>query len=575
MLTISIHFCQNINTRTTGRRQLRYNELIEDAWHGSPYNFGNFSTSNIGKGVGNLQYGWGLYFTSEKQIAEYYRDNVYDDGFVMQTNARIRELDTNARQAKAQGNIEQAENLAAQRDELINSKHNKTRYVYRVRIPDHHEYMDWDNLLTQQSKYIQAALSNAPEVVNMDWDDDNGASVYNYLADRFKTQKAASEYLSGLGIAGIRYESSTPTNHYNYVVFDPTIIDIADQEEEQLEEAFPLSLAKRYTKDWNRKQNKEIFDQFPKNQTAKNPYRLYFPFSVKSGKVTKDTRIMNKVFDMLDELRNIEFVMDPVIYVSIDDQPRLEYYEKIAKSVAYKLGINKNTPEDIDEYIKGYIRIADGSYVKIGKTISNALSVLDRFDKGIMTGDIVPKNSSFKEIVGGIREILQQAQALFVSDPLRQGKNTLAEQLFVVISRHPYDIAGEGTNRDWQSCLSVTDGEEKKYIPIEIDGGFMVAYLVSKNDRNINKPIARIRIYKLVNIDDETQYIFVPDDSIYGLNVDAFARFVKKWCNKISTASPDGLYCSGQKVQYQKHAVKSGSKIKSEYGTAKRAVTIK
>jgi len=45
------------------------------AWHGSPHDFDEFSTGAIGTGAGTL-YGWGLYFSSKKEIAEYYRDEL-------------------------------------------------------------------------------------------------------------------------------------------------------------------------------------------------------------------------------------------------------------------------------------------------------------------------------------------------------------------------------------------------------------------------------------------------------------------------------------------------------------------
>lgn len=50
--------------------------LWEDVWHGSPHEFDKFSTDNIGSGEGVQAYGWGLYFTGTKKIAEYYRNEL-------------------------------------------------------------------------------------------------------------------------------------------------------------------------------------------------------------------------------------------------------------------------------------------------------------------------------------------------------------------------------------------------------------------------------------------------------------------------------------------------------------------
>jgi hypothetical protein len=43
-----------------------------DAWHGSPYQFDKFTTEKIGTGEGAQAFGWGLYFTDLKGIAESY-----------------------------------------------------------------------------------------------------------------------------------------------------------------------------------------------------------------------------------------------------------------------------------------------------------------------------------------------------------------------------------------------------------------------------------------------------------------------------------------------------------------------
>jgi hypothetical protein len=43
-----------------------------DAFHGTPYNIDKFSTQKIGTGEGNQSFGWGLYFTDLKDIAQHY-----------------------------------------------------------------------------------------------------------------------------------------------------------------------------------------------------------------------------------------------------------------------------------------------------------------------------------------------------------------------------------------------------------------------------------------------------------------------------------------------------------------------
>jgi len=48
---------------------MKINESPIPAYHGSPHSFKRFSTYFMGKGEGNQMCGWGLYFTTNKDIA--------------------------------------------------------------------------------------------------------------------------------------------------------------------------------------------------------------------------------------------------------------------------------------------------------------------------------------------------------------------------------------------------------------------------------------------------------------------------------------------------------------------------
>ena len=50
--------------------------LFQTVYHGSPHNFENFSTENIGTGEGAQSFGWGLYFTNQEGIARFYADSL-------------------------------------------------------------------------------------------------------------------------------------------------------------------------------------------------------------------------------------------------------------------------------------------------------------------------------------------------------------------------------------------------------------------------------------------------------------------------------------------------------------------
>lgn len=49
---------------------------FQPSYHGSPYEFNKFSLQKIGTGEGAQAYSWGLYFASQKAVAEWYRDQL-------------------------------------------------------------------------------------------------------------------------------------------------------------------------------------------------------------------------------------------------------------------------------------------------------------------------------------------------------------------------------------------------------------------------------------------------------------------------------------------------------------------
>nr|DAF22231.1 MAG TPA: crystallin beta/gamma motif-containing protein [Caudoviricetes sp.] len=54
-------------------RNANSNIFYQSAWHGSPYNFDEFDLGSIGGGLGAQAFGWGLYFTENKNVAEKYK----------------------------------------------------------------------------------------------------------------------------------------------------------------------------------------------------------------------------------------------------------------------------------------------------------------------------------------------------------------------------------------------------------------------------------------------------------------------------------------------------------------------
>lgn len=70
---------------------------------------------------------------------------------------------------------------------------------------------------------------------------------------------------------------------------------------------------------------------------------------------------------------------------------------------------------------------------------------------------------------------------------------------YIVISKHRYDIAGMSTDRKWDSCMNIHNGENKEHIYCDIGLGTLVVYLINDNDLNINNPICRVLLKPYFN----------------------------------------------------------------------------
>lgn len=112
----------------------------------------------------------------------------------------------------------------------------------------------------------------------------------------------------------------------------------------------------------------------------------------------------------------------------------------------------------------------------------------------------------------------------FDNDPNRQ---TRSESLSVAITHNPHHVAGMSTDRGWTSCMHMYDGCNTNQIEKDIQHGTHTAYLIHKDDKNIENPIARLNLKPHVNESGHT--ILRPDKNIYGSGNDQFHNTVKEW----------------------------------------------
>lgn len=226
---------------------------------------------------------------------------------------------------------------------------------------------------------------------------------------------------------------------------------------------------------------------------------------------------MNKIFDNKDRII-LPFNSSEKLFIQSDTEKEIE--EELRKSGWWVYH---------DDYVAGYIK-KDNQKYRLGKVLQQ-LGRMDLLDK-------------------------------FKKDTSRQLKN---KDLVIVISRHPYDIAGASTDRNWKSCISryytpivykgkkEYDGHGRPYKRGEegdstqyhtnVDPKYhkcdeneaIIAYLVNKDELinggekvQLRKPLSRILIYRE---DDGTfsTSTFDYDETVYGVQSKDFVDQVENW----------------------------------------------
>lgn len=179
---------------------------------------------------------------------------------------------------------------------------------------------------------------------------------------------------------------------------------------------------------------------------------------------------------------------------------------------------------------------------KLHREISDVLNrggfIIDDYKSGLALD--VKYNRKVK--IGGILNKLKRQDLLdaFADDPIRSsGKQN---ERFIVLSKHPYDIAGMSTDRGWSSCMNIQGGSYSNYVDNDIKFGTIIAYLINANDININKPIGRVLIKPYIGAGDNN-IIYRVCNGVYGTVPNGFTNQLIVLFQKLSFKNaPDGKY---------------------------------
>jgi N12 class adenine-specific DNA methylase len=230
------------------------------AFHGTPHRgIEQFSTDKIGTGEGNQVYGWGLYFATKKDVAEWYRKGITSRQTVgvLESIRSLTPSQYNSAAEKLQlkdwdiyskdewledievrddpSDIEEwkrgLEDLGLLSDEAMGQ-------LYEVEIPEDSEMLLWDDEISEQrmidlydrmqqtdafsfAEAFQESWYNRQEKGHGNWD---GQDLYTELSKDRGSDKSASKLLNSIGIKGIKYLDGSSRGAgegtYNYVIFD-------------------------------------------------------------------------------------------------------------------------------------------------------------------------------------------------------------------------------------------------------------------------------------------------------------------------------------------------------------------
>lgn len=225
------------------------------------------------------------------------------------------------------------------------------------------------------------------------------------------------------------------------------------------------------------------------------------------------------------------------IYIPVESKKEESKTQKEISELLSKNNI------DIIDYISGQAKHKDARNSKrIGQILTNIES---------RTNDLQEK------------EYIKKLMKDFIEDPIRKsGLNN--EDLLVCISRHPYDIAGADTDRNWTNCMTIGDPDSKrisklenelkdleeelktakgkrkstienkiedliykidarkedglniKYLIYDVKEGSLIAYLIKSSDKNIQHPLGNISIKPYINEKDPNDILLVADKKMYG-----------------------------------------------------------
>jgi len=211
--------------------------------------------------------------------------------------------------------------------------------------------------------------------------------------------------------------------------------------------------------------------------------------------------------------------------------------------------LNKPLPKEfslqLNEYLDGKFKLNNREY-NIGKILNELKNNINKIQNSDNIKKTKEKDRVSSHYIDYHLEMIDDVLKDFNSRPVIN-KDIDCQ---IVISRDPYDIAGMSTDRRWHSCMELKNenenyderirntnegGSYRYYVKNDLIEGSLIAYLIDKNDREIDKPYARVLIKPYVNRQGNQIYlspearVYKDDALIDSVLADKFIVIVDNW----------------------------------------------
>lgn len=296
---------------------------------------------------------------------------------------------------------------------------------------------------------------------------------------------------------------------------------------------------REYWKIWNKEFRNRYDDVFGTDEKGKPVYRLYIPVGTNKDLDIDDnisipsySKNLRKLFsyNILGH-ENLETdAADVLIYTILklkEDEIFIEYGRPYQ---IFLVSLNKD-----EEIVMNFIRDYKEAYKN---NITPYLASFKEFEtEHLKKGYLINKKKQNVKIISFIEKLKYFISKIdtdndikkILTDCLDKGieiynkfsdqyRMMQKEQTYeLVISRHPYDVAGMSTDRGWKSCMELPNESNKSggcyfsFVRKDVEKGTLVCYLIKSTDKNIEHPIGRINIKPYARYRDESvlsEYFF-------------------------------------------------------------------